>query len=218
MLSQIIFFVAVALLVVFLLSRSVIVRKSANPSDIKSQSLRWPKINLGLLSTAWSGVVSWFSQIKLPKRMPGISRAVSNGVSHQKPTSNDQKFWQEEASGSEMSLGSNFEEGETLYKEGKLPEAEQFYIKAAANHPGDAKVYARLGLLYLQMKNYSDAIEALKVASKLDKYNPSRYYNLALAYSGNKDTQKAISAVREAITLDPVTPKYRQLLEKLMNG
>jgi len=115
-------------------------------------------------------------------------------------------------------LDSDFEEGELLYKAGKYTEAEQYFLKAAANHPADAKIYARLGLLYLQQKNYSDAIEALKVAVKLDKYNPSRQYNLSLAYWGNKDVQRAISSVREAITLDPVTQKYRQLLEQLLNS
>ena len=131
---------------------------------------------------------------------------------------NDHQFWQESATPENLELDSNYEEGEAYYKKGQLEKAAQFFLKAASSHPGDAKIYARLGLLYLQQKNYSDAIEALKVAVKIDKYNPSRHYNLALAYSGNKDVQKAISCVREAITLDPVTQKYRQLLEQLLNS
>ena len=115
-------------------------------------------------------------------------------------------------------LSSHFEEGDRLLKEKKYVEAEQFFLKAAANNPKDAKIYARLGLIYLQQKNYSDAIESLKVAVKLDAYNPSRHYNLALAYMGNGDAKKAIASVREAITLDPVTPKYRVLLEQLLKG
>ena len=77
-------------------------------------------------------------------------------------------------------------------------------------------MYARLGVIYLHQKNFNDAIESLKVAVKLDKYNPSRHYNLALAYLGNDDRQKATVSAREAITLDPVTKKYRQLLDHLL--
>ena len=77
-------------------------------------------------------------------------------------------------------------------------------------------IYARLGLLYLQQKCYTDAIESLKLAVKLDKNNPSRHFNLALAYQGAKDNQRAIAEAREATSLDPVTPKYREFLEQLL--
>lgn len=130
----------------------------------------------------------------------------------------EQGFWGEEPPESKHDLPNQYEHGDTLLKAGKFQQAEQFFLKAAANHPGDPKIYARLGLLYLQQKNHSDAIESLKVATKLDRYNPSRHYNLALAYWGNKDVQRAIMSVREAISLDPVTPKYRQLLEQLLDG
>lgn len=130
----------------------------------------------------------------------------------------EQGFWGEEAPESKTELPSYLEEGDSLLKKGKVEQAEQFFLRVASRHPNDPKIYARLGLLYLNGKNYSDAIESLKVATKLDRYNPSRHYNLALAYWGNKDVQRAIMSVREAISLDPVTPKYRQLLEQLLNG
>lgn len=126
------------------------------------------------------------------------------------------RFWAEEAQGDQTELLSHFEEGEKLFREGKFKEAEHFFLRSATRNPKDPRIYAKLGLIYLQTKNYSDAIEALKVAVKLDKYNPSRYYNLSLAYKGNNDTQRAIVTIREAISLDPVTPKYRQLLERLL--
>jgi len=128
------------------------------------------------------------------------------------------QFWQEEQLEDKMELSSHFEEGDALLKSGQFEEAEQFFLKAAAAHPNDAKVYAKLGLIYLNTKNYSDAIESLKVAAKIDKYNPSRHYNLALAYLGNKDLQHAIISAREAISLDPVTAKYRQFLDELLKG
>lgn len=196
--SEIIFFVAVALLILLLARRT----------------------NNGITGTLGTGlyrfghaVIGFFQNIfqrnRSERKRIGVAPVQLSG---------DHQFWQEEPMNEKHELSSHFEEGDRLLKEKKYPEAEKFFLKSAANNPKDAKVYARLGLIYLQQKNYSDAIEALKVAVKLDKYNPSRHYNLALAYSGNKDVQKAIANVREAITLDPVTPKYRALLEQLLNG
>jgi len=155
---------------------------------------------------------------------PNLSPFQSDKISQQPSifepsvnTSSAVDFWQEDMADGKPELSSHFEEGDRLFREGKYKEAETFFIKAAAQHPDDPKVYARLGLLYLNNKTYTDAVEALKIAVKLDKYNPSRHYNLALAYWGNKDSQRAIMSIREAISLDPVTPKYRQFLEQLLN-
>lgn len=127
------------------------------------------------------------------------------------------EFWQDEALQQKPELLTHYEEGEALLKSRKYEEAERFFLMAATRSPKNARVYAKLGFIYLMTKNYTDAIESLKVAVKLDKYNPSRHYNLALAYWGNKDGQHSIASIREAISLDPVTPKYRQFLEELLN-
>lgn len=210
--SQIIFFAAVALVIIVLLRRAASAKKgfAAVAQSSRQLSNQFGRGVSQLIVGARGAVEGLVS--KQRTRMANRPQKVSP------PTTGGHQFWQEEATGEKLDLSSNFEEGEILFKAGKLDEAEKYFIKAAANNPADAKIYARLGLLYLQLKNYSDAIEALKVAVKLDKYNPSRHYNLSLAYWGNKDVQKAIASVREAITLDPVTPKYRQLLEQLLNG
>ena len=216
--SQIIFFAAVALLVILLLRRAAVAR-----ADISSEIKQTTKMNIPSI-TSWTtgatnAVIGLFSAIGSRINSPRKKTTVETPEKKMDSVNaQGHNFWKEEAIHEKYELSSHFEEGEQLYKAGKFDEAEQFFVKSAANNPSDPKVYARLGLLYLQTKNYSDAIEALKVAVKLDKYNPSRHYNLALAYYGNKDGQKAISAVREAITLDPVTQKYRALLEQLLNG
>lgn len=210
--SQIIFFAAVALVIIVLLRRAASAKQGV-AAAMQSSRQFGNQVGRGVSQFlvgargAVEGLVSK-QRSRMDSRPQRVNTTANTG--HQ--------FWQEEAISEKLDLSSNFDEGEILFKAGKLEEAESYFIKAASNNPANAKIYARLGLLYLQMKNYSDAIEALKVAVKLDKYNPSRHYNLSLAYLGNKDVQKAIASVREAITLDPVTQKYRQLLEQLMNG
>jgi tetratricopeptide (TPR) repeat protein len=205
MLTQIIFFTAVALLIV------ILVRRVKTVSRIGSSMI-------GILASVFKDLTGGLR--RFPKK--SLSRPERNRSSNESLPSGDpsagHQFWHDEMPGEKHEISSNFEEGEELYRSGKLEEAERFFVKAAATSPNDPKIYARLGLLYLNQKNYSDAIESLKVAVKIDKYNPSRHYNLALAYWGNKDLQRAIASVREAISLDPVTKKYRQLLEKLLNG
>ncbi len=220
--TQIIFFAAVALVIILLLrhaatSKQGISAVSEGAKGAVSGIGKFFGTVPGILGNLLHSTRKFAPKIQLPKR---TNRDLSpTHISTDERTNQEgHKFWQEEAMSEKLDLSSHFEEGEILYKAGKLDEAEQYFLKAASNNPGDSKIYARLGLLYLQTKSYSDAIESLKVATKLDKYNPSRHYNLSLAYWGNKDIQKAISSVREAITLDPVTPKYRQLLEQLLNG
>ncbi len=221
--TQIIFFAAVALIIILLLRRAAFAKQGIGYIGSGAKS------TYSFVGRIFSGIPAMFSKVfsagkrftpkignmpKVKNRDLSPTKIMTNPANHQE----GHAFWQDEAMSEKLDLSSHFEEGEILYKAGKFDDAEQYYLKAASNNPGDSKIYARLGLLYLQTKSYSDAIEALKVAVKLDKYNPSRHYNLSLAYWGNKDIQKAISSVREAITLDPVTPKYRQLLEQLLNG
>ncbi|HSX42156.1 MAG TPA: tetratricopeptide repeat protein [Candidatus Saccharimonadales bacterium] len=204
MLSQIIFFVAVALVIILL------ARRLYSGGAIGQTLNRSAQAVMAALNRLWARTIAQIRQRERVRSGRPTGVPVSLGGEHQ--------FWQEEPMSDKPELSSHFEEGDRLLKEKKYSEAEQFFLKAAANNPKDARAYAKLGLLYLQQKSFSDAIESLKVAVKLDKYNPSRHYNLALAYMGNKDEQKAIASVREAITIDPVTPKYRTLLEQLLNG
>lgn len=202
-LSEIIFFAAIALLFLLLMRRNKYLMSfiSSMSNMLRgTRSLRMPRMNI--------------PRPTLSKRQP----STDHSAAEHPPIDNQHQFWQEETALEKPELVSYYEEGDQLFKSGQYEEAERFFLKAATVRPNDAKVYARLGLIYLNLKNYNDAIESFKVATKIDKYNPSRHYNLALAYMGNNDTQRAISSVREAISLDPVTPKYRQLLEQLLQG
>ncbi|HUD21154.1 MAG TPA: tetratricopeptide repeat protein [Candidatus Saccharimonadales bacterium] len=218
MVSQIIFFAAVALLIILLL-------RMASRGDSLGQLTQniggrigpATRSVVGAIGGIFSGLGNRAKSLRLPSRPAKESVLQPSSLGERQAEDRKHDFWQSDFATEKHDLPSRFEEGEQYMRDGKLVETEQFFLRLAANHPNDPKIYARLGLLYLNQKNYSDAIESLKVAVKLDKYNPSRHYNLALAYFGNNDTQRSIAAVREAISLDPVTPKYRSLLEQLLN-
>ncbi len=208
MVAQIIFFFAIGLFLVLLLRR-------ANTFD--RFGVIWSAIVNGI--GAASNVIRQNAKQAMQNR-PSVNMPDFRREKETKEPSNvaaESKFWGEDLVEEKPDIMSHYDEGEVLFKAGNYEEAEKFFLKAATRNPKDAKVYARLGLIYLHKDNFSDAVEALKVASKLDKYNPSRYYNLALAYQGKNDNQRAIATIREAISLDPVSQKYRSLLEQLLN-
>lgn len=209
MFAQIVFFLSVALFIVLLVRR---LRTKPNVMEhIGHMALGAGQVAQRLSSRLANSMLDQAKRAKnLKATIPLIGDKDSPDVV------GDHAFWQESPMEDKNELRGYFEEGDALFKKGKYTEAEKFFLKAATRAPEDARIYSRLGLIYLQNKNHNDAIEALKVAVRFDKYNPSRHYNLALAYLGNEDRPRAIAAIREAITLDPVTQKYRQLLEQLL--
>ena len=208
MLFQIIFFVALTLFLILLVRRF-----SASPKVIERAGLLAILVGkrLGEL-----GSIMGTRVVDQARKVKGRIPLLSDRSSPELIDSGEHNFWQEEVAVEGSELTGFFEEGDELFRQGDYAAAEEFFLKAATRHPSNAQIYARLGVIYLKGKNYNDAIEAFKVAVKRDKYNPSRHYNLALSYLGNGDRQKAIACAREAITLDPVTKKYRQLLDHLL--
>lgn len=208
MYAQIIFFAALVLFLILLVRRL-----SATPRVVEQT---------GQLAVALSRRIGQVSLkvgshvVEQAKKVKGGIPLLSDRAVTKPGLTGNHKFWQEETSSEKSEVAGLFEEGDDFFRQGNYEKAEEFFLKAATRSPADARVYARLGIIYLNQKNFNDAIESLKVAVKLDKYNPSRHYNLALAYLGNNDRQKATVSAREAITLDPVTKKYRQLLDHLL--
>ena len=219
MIAQIIFFLALGLLIVLLIRRApggsaTLLRQGLAVASSVGRYIAQAtkKVRVVLVEFARRAAA------RRPDRSSvGPKTTFSTAKSSPAGPASFAQFWQEERLEAKQQLMSHYEEGDLLFKEGRLEDAERFFLMAATRAPKDPRVYSKLGLIYLELKNFTDAIEAMKVAVKLDRYNPSRHYNLALSYWGNKDSQRSIVAIREAISLDPVTPRYRQLLDELLN-
>lgn len=105
-------------------------------------------------------------------------------------------------------------EADDFFAGGDLRSAEKLYLKVASKAPRDAKIYSRLGAIYLQQKNYSDARDAFLAAINIDGKIASRHYNLALSYIGLSTLLKARVSLKKAIDLDP-KEKYKKTLETI---
>lgn len=104
---------------------------------------------------------------------------------------------------------------DAAFRKKEYKEAEKYYLQAATKDPDNARIYNRLGVIYLRTKNYKDAIEAFRGSIKFDDRVASRHYNLALAYLGKRDYRSAEKGLHEAIRLEPTNEKYRQTLDAI---
>jgi len=107
---------------------------------------------------------------------------------------------------------------EQAFKSREYDTAEAYYLKIASAKPDLPKVYNRLGIIYLESKNYKDARDAFLTVLRFDNQVASRHYNLAMAYLGLGNKRKAEAVLKQAISLDPKNPRYAQMLEKLKQG
>lgn len=130
---------------------------------------------------------------------------------------NLQKKESPDVSPEEMTMFGLLSNADDAFDRRDFEKAEKLYIKAAATAPKNAKIYNRLGAIYLENKNYYDAKESFLQSVKLDESKASHHVNLGLAYIGLKDYFKAEKAFSDALKLDPKNKKYQNLLEKAKN-
>lgn len=106
-------------------------------------------------------------------------------------------------------------QADDAFRKKDFAKAEGYYLQAATKDPDNAKIYNRLGVIYLQMQNYKDAVEAFRGAIRFDDRVASRHYNMALAYLGKRDYRSAEKGLKEAIRLDPTNEKYQKTLQAI---
>ncbi len=119
-----------------------------------------------------------------------------------------------EASSEEINLYGLIAQADDAFDTQEFNKAESLYVKAAAQDPDNPKIYSRLGVIYLEQKNYYDAKDAFLQAVKIEPDLASRHVNLGIALMGLKDYFKAIQEFKSALKLDPKNKKYLHFLEK----
>lgn len=115
-------------------------------------------------------------------------------------------------------LEPNFKRAEELFKKRQFISAEKWFIEAAKADPKNDVIYARLGVIYIEQKNYKDAIEALEEALKLGEGVASRYFNLSYAQNALGKRKEALVPAKRAVRLDPKNEKYKKWLDELKSS
>ena len=115
-------------------------------------------------------------------------------------------------------LEENFKKAEDLFRKKQYISAEKWYVEAAKANPKNDMIYARLGVIYIEQKNFKDAIEALEEAVKLGPAVASRYFNLSFAENALGEKREALNLAKKAVRIDSKNEKYRKWLEELKSS
>lgn len=94
------------------------------------------------------------------------------------------------------------EQADGAFEANDLKKAEKLYLKILSEEPTDAFIYNRLGLIYLQDKNFKDAASALKHALKIDPDNDTFLNNLGLLYYETENYDEAVEAYEKSLEIN----------------
>jgi tetratricopeptide (TPR) repeat protein len=101
--------------------------------------------------------------------------------------------------------------GMAYYNKKKFEIAEQKYLKALLLKPTYSEARNSLGVDYLEMRRWDDAIHQFKMVTD-DIFYPNQAaanINLGLAYFGKGDYPKALSQLRSVVANYPMDPRGR---------
>jgi tetratricopeptide (TPR) repeat protein len=108
-----------------------------------------------------------------------------------------------------------FKLGTLQYKNGRLKDAIETWLKTAKLDPDNAELRNYLGKALLENKQYGDAAKHLQEAVKLDSKMVTAYYNLGVAEDLSGEPQKALDHYKKYIELNPTAPKLDAIKQRI---
>lgn len=109
----------------------------------------------------------------------------------------------------------SLEMADALFAQKNFGKAERLYLQLARQDPKNPKLYNRLGVLFLELENFTDARDAFKAALAIDDTRASRHYNYAMACYHLGQFREAQDAMIQALKRDPRNQKYQQFAETI---
>jgi len=105
--------------------------------------------------------------------------------------------------------------GLAYLEENKLEEAEAEFLKLTDIAPDEALGFANLGLVYLRMDNYPEALKQLDKAVKIDPKDANIRLIRAKAFELNNDTEGAVKELEATLEFADDNPKVTYQLADL---
>jgi len=81
--------------------------------------------------------------------------------------------------------------------------ARSVLLEAVKTDPESVQAYFKLGLIYVKLKDYANAIQSYTKASELDPQFPDIYFNLGFAYGMNEEYAKAEEMYQRVVKMRP---------------
>jgi Tfp pilus assembly protein PilF len=115
------------------------------------------------------------------------------------------------ALGKEMSAKAFSGIGNCYLKQGKLPEAQNFFKQSIENSPKDEVLAYNVGEIYFSNQGYDDAIRYFEMATQIRPEWPDPYKKLGDVYLNKAEMAKAIEKYEKFLTLEPEGERAAQV-------
>ena len=106
-------------------------------------------------------------------------------------------------------------EGQALFRDGKVAQAEAKFRQAVAYAPNAAASWANIGTCFTRREQWDSALMYFKIADGLNRFNSSTYNSLGYAYLNLGDFRKAEEYCVDAVRIQPTNLVARGNLVKL---
>jgi len=93
--------------------------------------------------------------------------------------------------------------GNCWLKQGKLPEAQNFFKQSIENSPKDEILAYNVGEIYFSNQGYDDAIRYFTMATQIRPEWPDPYIKLGYVYLNKAENAKAIESFEKFLKLEP---------------
>ena len=99
----------------------------------------------------------------------------------------------------------------TAFQNYEIEKACKYWLKALKEKPDNLKIYNKLGIAYLLVKDYNQAIDILKKGLDIDDTSPGLNYNLALTYYYAGYKEKTLKQLEKVLALESSYPDANYL-------
>ncbi len=117
--------------------------------------------------------------------------------------------------GKEMSAKALSGIGNCYLKQGKLPEAQNFFKQSIENSPKDEILAYNVGEIYFSNQGYDDAVRYFEIATQIRPEWPDPYKKLGDVYLNKAEMAKAIEKYEKFLTLEPEGERAAQVRSML---
>ncbi len=100
-----------------------------------------------------------------------------------------------------LKANSAAQEGDLAFNRKDFYSALIKYLESSRYNPNNAFVFNKLGIAYLQLKYYQEAVTSFTRSINLNPKYPSAYNNLGSAYFAQKDLKKAEKYYKKALNM-----------------
>jgi len=96
--------------------------------------------------------------------------------------------------------------GDIYYSRNDLSKSISYYTLVIRAGENDPVIYSNIGIMYMRLENYAQALRFLEKAAKLDSDNLNIKYSLASVLRDNKQPKKALNIYKQIVAVSPLYP------------